>query len=79
MKEEKLKRDEKIRKAAEISYAKAVTPGPLKRAIERKKKAMEQPPKQEEYSFKPKLGPDFSKEKADAKYAKFIEKMTKST
>jgi hypothetical protein len=45
MKDERLKRDEKIRKDAELSFAKAVTPGPLKRAIERKKKAAELPPK----------------------------------
>lgn len=56
IREDELRRDERIRKNAEISFAKAKMPPTMQKHADRKK---QEPPKklQEEYSFKPAIGP----------------------
>merc|ERR1712166_1366836 len=56
MKQEELKRGERIRKNAEISYAKAKMPPTMQKHADRKK---QEPPKKLdiEYTFKPDIGP----------------------
>ena len=56
MKEDELKRGERVRKNAEIAFAKAKMPPTMQKYADRKK---QEPPKKPEieYSFKPDIGP----------------------
>ena len=76
VKEDELKRGERIRKNAEIAYAKAKMPATMQKHADRKK---QEPPKQlqEVYSFKPEIGPMVTGEQLKAKADRFHEDMDK--
>lgn len=56
IKEEELKRGERIRKAAEIAHSKAKMPPTMQKYADRKKREAQIKPTVE-YSFKPEIGP----------------------
>ena len=76
MHEEELRRRERIRKNAEISYGKAKMPPTMQMYADRKKQEI---PKQQEeqFSFKPQIGPPFTAAMAKAKQEKFNKELAK--
>jgi len=76
VKVDELKRGERIRKNAEIAYAKAKMPETMQKHADRKKG---ETPKlmQEQYSFKPEIGPMVTGEQLKHKADKFHEDMDK--
>lgn len=76
MKQEELKRGERIRKNAEISYAKAKMPPTMQKHADRKK---QEPPKklEVEYSFKPDLGPRVTAKQLQEQAERFQRELAK--
>jgi len=75
--EDELKRGERIRKNAEMAFARAKMPPTMQKHADRKK---QEPPKklQEEYSFKPDIGPQVTgkmlRDKAERFQAELVKK-----
>jgi len=74
--EDELKRQKRIRKNAEISYAKAKMPPTMQKHADRKK---QEPPKKPyvEYSFKPEIGEMITGKKLKEKAERFQRELAK--
>jgi len=76
MKEDELKRGERVRKNAEIAFAKAKMPPTMQKYADRKK---QEPPKKPEieYSFKPDIGPTVTGKQLREKAERFQRELAK--
>ena len=76
IKEEELKRGKRIRKNAEMAFAKAKMPPTMQKHADRKKS---EPPKllPEEYPFKPTIGPQVTGKMLADRAAKFQQELAK--
>lgn len=76
MRQEELKRGERIRKNAEISYAKAKMPPTMQKHADRKK---QEPPKkmEVEYSFRPDIGPPVTAKQLQEQAERFQRELAK--
>jgi len=76
MKQDELKRGERIRKNAEMAYAKAKMPPTMQKHADRKK---QEPPKKldVEYTFKPDIGPPVTGEMLQARAERFQHDLAK--
>lgn len=76
LREDELKRSERIKRNAEISHAQAKMPPTMQKWADRKKQ--EPPKKQEEvYSFKPKIGPDVTGKQLQQRAQRFHHELQK--